>query len=106
MSVNATCIPQFFAGLLNHMVAVSHFPYPHEMPYVHLYACQILSNVFDEPICEDGPLLEAFLLTVKAVTYDRAKANYCFSPDPKASGIRVAEKNARTQTCEKHKSIV
>ena len=109
MSLNLTSIPPDFSQLLNFMVACSHFPYPHEMPDIRRKVLeltrQVLPGYEDAVVTEPfaGPFATVLLQKLKALTYDGAKANYCFSPDPRASNINAGERSLRRAVNELYK---
>lgn len=101
LSLNLTSIPPDFSRLVNFMVACSHFPYPHEMPDIRHKVLELIRRVL--PGYENAEVVEPFtgelarvlLEKLKGFTYDGAAANYCFSPNPRASGIDANERMLR-----------
>jgi hypothetical protein len=101
LSLNLTSIPPDFSRLVNFMVACSHFPYPHEMPDIRHKVLELMRRVL--PGYENAEVVEPFtgelarvlLEKLKGFTYDGAAANYCFSPNPRASGIDANERMLR-----------
>jgi len=109
ISVNITGIPYDFSRLVNFMVAVSKFPFPHKMRDIRLKVLgltrRVLRELEDAEVTEDGELLTGFLSKVSSITYDGASANYAFSPSSTARGLTFREKEERRAVNEKYKEV-
>ena len=109
MALNVTGIPDDFSRLVDFVVAVSLFPYPHEMKDIRLKVMSLtqllIPEARDEPVSEDGVLQEQFVKKVFSLTYDGAAANYAFSPSDQVAGILAAERALRREICAKYEKI-
>jgi hypothetical protein len=113
MAVNVVGIMPDFKLFVDHLVGVSLFPYPHDMPAICLKVLEIMQPllltsgeaVTEEVVTESGPLLAGFLQKFSSLTYDGAAANYAFSPDPVVSGINADESSARRAVCARYKGV-
>ena len=109
MALNVTGIPDDFSRLVDFVVAVSLFPYPHEMKDIRLKVMSLtrllIPEAHDEPVSEDGVLQEQFAKKVFSLTYDGAAANYAFSPSDQVAGIPAAERALRREICAKYEKI-
>lgn len=113
MSVNVCCILPDFSCMIESIIAMSLFEYPHEMKDIRKKVIEMAQRLFPsvpipddaEESREEGALVEAFLKTVKSLTYDGAAANYAFSPDPDVSSLSCIEKTDRTAICSRYMTV-
>ena len=112
MSLNLTGIPPDFSCLVDYILAVNKFDYPHEMPDIRKKVLALATRILPEvhllegmQIEEDGDLLYWFLKMMASLTYDGASANFAFSPNPKASHINADERQERSRVCAKYKTL-
>ena len=112
MAVNVVGITPDFKFFVDHLVGVSLFSYPHDMPAIRLKVLEVMQPLLLTngaaavvPVTESGPVLAGFLEKVSSLTYDGAAANFAFSPDPAAFGLNADERTARRAVCAKYRGV-
>ena len=111
MAMTLAGIPDDFSEMVDSLVAVSYFKYPHHQADIRnkvltLAASNLLPLVVvDNEEDNDAETEERFIKRVVSLTYDGAPSNEAFSPDDTVRGISAEERRERRDVSQKYRTI-